>query len=301
MTRWLGFVFVLFVLSCSTIRVDPSVSATGAGFPTAEGVVLGERFRGLRVVSVQRGQSLADLGFKIQGLFSGTVKIDSANCQINETVRYSESELIPVLMDKPATLSCVISFLVSPEYPNQKNNPIVVSSFKGALAIRVLDGEAWMGKSLVVPNTSDEMLVLDLKEQNPVRAVFYGCGIEYSEKLYPEEDGTVLVRLNDLMVNTETTCVLSGLIISSEYEDLLIDVFVARHSDSFIDLPKPVVKFKKDKLCVEADPTVSFIMTDKQTSNCLEKCFDNPSFIRGVTVKGRSFLGVVKDGGIEWK
>jgi hypothetical protein len=91
------------------------------------------------------------------------------------------------------------------------------------------------------------------------------------------------------------------LVISSEYEDLYLDILIVRHSPEFVDLPRPAVSFKGDQVCVSADPVVSFLMTDSKESNCTEKCFKSPKYIRGVTVKGRSFLGEIKDGAVEWK
>lgn len=302
MFRWLGIVLFLFIVSCTTLRTDPSIPATDAGFPSAEGVVGGERFRGIKIVSVKEGQSLADLDFKIQGLFSGTVKIDSMNCQLDESVRYQNSSLVEVPLSGSATRSCVVNFLVSPEYPRQQSQAVVVHGFKGALAIRVLkEDEAWIGKEVVLPVSSDRLVKLDLRETSPVRVIFFGCGIEYSEKLYPEEDGSVEIPLSEIASQTQSLCVASGLVISSEYEDLMVDVIVARHSGSFVDLSKPNVTFDEDKVCITADPVVSFLMTDKESSNCTKKCFKGVKLIRGVTVKGRSFVGEIKDGEVQWK
>jgi hypothetical protein len=301
MRRWLGVAAVLFLLSCSTLRDDPSIPATSADFYTAEAVLNGERFRGVKIVSVEKGQSLASLDLKIQGLFSGTVKIDSENCFLNESVRYEKSSLVKVHLRGEAEQSCVISYVVSPQYPRQTSQAVVVHSFKGAVAIKVREqGEPWIGRSVVMPVGSKALLELDLREENPVRVIFSGCGVEYSARLHPEE-GWVNVPVEDFVSENQGLCVASGLVLSTEYEDLFLDVLVVRHDPNFVDLPKPAVEFKGEEVCVSADPVVSFLMTDSGETNCTEKCFKSPKYIRGVTVKGRSFVGEVKDGSIEWK
>jgi len=301
MRRWLGVVFLVLIASCATLREDPSKPAVESDFYTAEGLVQGERFRGTKIISVEKGQLLTSIDFKIQGLFSGAVKIDSNNCRLNTAVRYKDSALVPVPLNGVADKSCVVTFLVTPEYPRQRNQAVVVHGLKGALAIKVREpSDAWIGREVVLPVSGEKTLEFDLRENFPVQVFFDGCGISYSAVLAPQ-DGVIRIPVNDISVRSQGLCVASGIVVSQEYEDLFLDIVVARHSDDFIDLPKPVVRFDGSKICLSSDAVVSFLMSDKESSNCTSKCFSSTSLVRGVTVKGRTFVGEVKGGTVEWK
>jgi hypothetical protein len=296
----LGVFLFLFLVSCATLREDPSMPATDADFHTAEAIVRGERFRGIKIVSIKKGEPLSSLDLKIQGIFSGSVKVNSSNCGIDKFVSYRNSEQVQVDISGAAISSCIITFYVSPQY-NSKFS--VTYGMKGILAVRVLEeDQPWLGRAISVASSGRANIFLDLREQLPVRVVLSGCGVEYKKTIEPDASGNVVIPVEEISLNRKDRCIASGYVVSEEYETLYFDFLIIRHDADFIDLPKPSVVVLNDRrVCVYADSSVSFIMTESSFSNCNQACFSDPKIIRGVTNKGRTFLGEMKNGNVEWK
>ncbi len=280
--------------SCSMrLRPDSSVPAIEAGYPTAEASVFGERFRGLNIVSAPKGMPLSDLNFTVHGYFRGTVRVDSENCQISHSVRYDQTG--PVKVELPGVLekNCIFGFVVSPELPDQQSNSQIVHSLKGVLAVRIDDKPdlAWLGSRAVFQKGFS--FHLDLPLPDPPILYLVGCG-----KTVSQSKSRVMV--SDLVDGR--SCVLTGFAAYGVEPDVLIDILAIKYSEGFVEVPHPSVSWTgDDKMCVYADEAVSLLWFDGVLFNGSSGCFraSAGTVVRGLTVKGRGFVGVVSERGLD--
>lgn len=296
--RRMGAPFVAFAAlfclgaSCSVgLRPDHSIPAVEAGYPTAEASVFGQSFRGVNIVSAPKGMPLSDLKLEVHGYFQGTVRVDSENCQISLSVRYDKTG--PVKIDLPGVLekNCIFGFVVSPELPDQKSSAEIVHSLKGILAVRIDDKPdlAWIGARAVFPKGFT--FNLDLPLPDPPILYLVGCGKNVSQ-------AKSRVVVSDLV--NGRSCVLTGFAAYGLNPDVLIDILAIKYAEGFVEVSKPSVSFAADdRLCVQADESVSFIWFDDRLFRGSFACYaaSAGTVIRGLTVKGRGFVGVVKEDG----
>lgn len=296
---------LLLLAACTHLQTDSSVSAIGAGYHTAEFRVKDEIYHGLGIVSVIQGSSLADIGLKVQGYYSGTIRVDSEDCQIHSSASYSNFDLIPIALTGVADKSCIVSVVVSPVYPAQNHSPVEVFGFQGHFGIKVLKaGEDWVGSTEKVTGHFSKELNFNVGGDGLVRGVFTGCGIDF-DKALPLENGILKLNLSDLVkFDPVSTCVIEGVIISPIYKDLLVSIVVAQYSSNFVPLPLPVITMTPGKVAVTGDATVSVVGLDQAHYFSTHRTFNladttGPHLIRILTVKGRSVLCSLKKG--EWQ
>jgi hypothetical protein len=270
--------------------------AIDAGYDSAEIHVGGKIFNGLAMISIEEGQDLSKLGAEIQTFYAGTISMESRDCGITVSPqRYSGSEAVVIPISGPASHNCLITATVSPEYPHQGSQAIQVFSFRAYLAIRVLKhGESWVGLEKKVSGDFSSPVTLDVGGSGPVRAVFSGCGTSFDKSL-PLSDGKLTVELNQL-VKQQGHCVLEGVVISPDYQDLLVNILVSNYDPKFIPLSAPMVQIQNGDVLVTGDPSVSVIALDQKLKmNDHGKFKFDPTahhVVRMLTVKGRSVISI---------
>jgi len=312
-----GVAFYLFFIAlgtgCGSLRPDPVLPAIEANYPTAEITACGKRWHGLGVCSIVKGKNYSDLKIGIQVYHAGTLVIDSKDCDVNVTMSYSKTEVIPVHIPGIADRNCIISATVSPKYPDEEKQDIRVYSFRGYLAIRALDSkdDDWEGYvRKVTKSFSSEIKLWVGEEADKVRLVVDGCGREESyDESHTAFSGWITFNLKNILPTglVPKTCILEGFARTGIFRDLLFNVGVAKYDPKFRTLPKPIIKIDGKKLTVIASKAVSIISLNDQYEVDMEAKFENfrpngPNILRLLTVAGRSLIGIwnVADQKWEW-
>lgn len=289
----------LFGCGCGKLRPDPVMSSIEAGYPSAELLVGGQVFLGLKETSIKSGEDLSSLNASIKTYFNGVVRIDG--CGIGISKSYLNSEVISFGLSGPATDSCVVAYTIAPSYPKQSNGSIVVHPLRGYLSIRVIkpDQDLITGEYKVSGNFSKNINFM--VGGSSARAFFSGCGIDYDEDI-TLSFGVASLDLANLVENKIQTCVLEGVFISPEYKDLFVSILVSRYNKEFTPLAIPSISDSGRKICIKADPATSIISIDGKyivsDHGCFKNKVTNGSIIRAVTVKGRTVIGIYDN---EWK
>lgn len=292
----------LFLLSCSggSIKPDPTMGSMDANYPTVEFLACGNIWHGLGVCPIKKGQTMSDINLEIQGYYNGTIKVVS-DCGFNENKRYKDSEKISLRSSEPAK-SCIISFVVSPEYPKEEKTPVVVRSLSGYLAVSAIeDGDDFSGYVSKIKQGTDSSIFIDA-DQGDRRVVFKGCGKSY-DRTITSVGGLIEIQASDVMGPIGITqCPLSGGI-SNDTTKYITWMIWGYHGD-FQPLSDPVVKVSKNKLTLIADPTVSVVSVGnlfKIGSSATFKIDKDKTYIlRAVTVSGRTAIGLYKNGVVKW-
>lgn len=304
------FILSVTVIGCSSLRPDPvAVPALQAGYPTVEILACGQRWNGLAVCSVNKGEPYSKIDLKIQTYFEGTVAVDAKNCDIDlaPPLSYENSELISVKLPELASKNCLISVTVSPKYPNEESQDIKVYSFRGHIAIRVIaEGENWEGQAYKVTGSFSEEMGIFVGTQTGVRVVASGCGTKLYDKKLPSPGGHLRIPVHDIVsadIDVKT-CVIEGFIRDPHYEDILFNIVVAKYDKRFVPLPTPIVKVSGGEIKIKGDEAVSIVSLNDKYEVDMEAEFKfdvtKPNVIRLLTVKARSVIGVWKANNWEW-
>lgn len=292
------------------LRPDPSgLTAIDANFPAAEFEACGKLWHGLGICAIEEGKSLESLDLKIQGYYQGSVRVDSADCSVSGVYGYNNNSKIENILAGPATRSCVVTFTLSPEYPKQDKQDIVVSGFRGHLRVKVVKPKT--ATSLFVfrqPQTFKKMWRINVRETNPVMLRTRGCGNPTDVELVPDAKGFIEYPLENILSGNIQTCVIEAVVQSQVYKDLVISAIVSSHADVFTPLPIPVLDFKQGKLTlsIDADPATSILSVGDDYKFGYQETFKLPDtqkkIVRVLTVKGRAVLGVFdpSTGGVQW-
>lgn len=309
-------VFLTFALAgCGkNLRPDIVIPATQAKYPSAEFYACGKIFNGLGECDVDEGQELNSIDLKIQGYYKGTVKF-SSNCELDSalplSVRYSKNSIVPFHLPGPAIKTCGVSFVISPEYPNEQDQKLVIHSFKGHLLLKVkIPGTKWVGLSTKVKagigpsdvfkiklNTNDEKVDVSFRSDR--------CEVNKDDLELDVNEGSVTVKLRELLSEVKIkTCILNGVVFTSE-EAIRVSWFIAGYDPKFIPLPIPVTEINENKIKILADDNVSVISLDDTyyIDREIEIEFDitKQHIIRILTIGGRLALGIwIPEKGFEW-
>lgn len=276
----------------------PSIDAN---FPTAEFSACGKLWRGLGICVLERGADLASVELEIKGYFDGAVKIDSTDCNLDELVRYSKHQSVRPRLIGPAAESCLISFVVSPEFPNEASQGIKVNSLVGHLWLTVeLPGETWGSYLSKVRAGKESSIRVELgeKQGESAHAIFFGCDSTYETDLVVDAYGAIDLKATQILGRAiaKESCILEGGIIIGKNQYMLTWM-IWGYDEHFLDLPDPLVTLSNGKLTLKGDQNVSALSLDDSWSICNEhtiKKFDpaKPHIARALTVNGRSALGV---------
>ena len=280
-----ALLFCLLLAGCAgKLKPDSVPGAMASHYPTAEFTACGTRFVGLGICPAYQGGVL-----EVQGYYKGTIQIDSERCNIHIKTRYENSQSVKVAL---ANTSCVVDFVVSPEYPNDAKSGIVIESLKGRLYWKSLpQGAAYFSQSTKVKEGLNASFSFPADE--PVKLSFRGCGITYDEEKEPE-NGKITVMLRDIVfMDMPMDCILEGAAIGSKVTRLTWQVW--SYDSAFTPLAVPSAEVKNKKLTVKAEGPVSVLSLDDQyvIDNQTTFKFDpsKPHVLRLITTGGRLLIG----------
>lgn len=297
MKNWVVITTVLFLIGCSgKLRPDPSISAIEANYPTLEIDACGKKWHGLAMCGLQKDESYSKINLKIQGYNEGTLRVDSKNCNLDFSINYTNNQSIPIHVPGSINRNCIISFTLSPKFPNEQDTAIQIYSIRGHVAINLIDVTAWQrGVRKVSGNFSSELSLFSGFGESVV--LMEGCGKSYKKKFIADNSGLITIELADAIHFPYDigTCIIEGFLTSEELEDFSFNIFVAKYDSNFTPLPFPVIT-RDRKLNVEGDESVSIINLDDKivVDRVASFKFDEtlPHTLRLLTVKGRTVIGV---------
>ena len=296
----------VFLSGCGhNLRPDTSLPSIQANYPTAEFRACGKVWHGLGACEILEGEPLDRVDLKIQGYYKGTVRIVSADCQIDDTFRYDNNALIHYSIAGSGSKSCVVSFVVSPEYPNEATSAIVIHSLKGYLFVRVSKpDEHWEFYRARVPESGVGHLVMPLELNQPARVLASGCGMKFDRVVQPEGGNIVLSYSDIIGPITVKGCILQGLLIDGAVQRFFT-AMVWGYDKRYVPLATPVVSEDGGKIRVDGGSEVSVVSLDAlyRISNKGSFKFDKTKnhVLRILTVAGRSKLGIWAAGGDRWE
>lgn len=293
-------VFLLALSGCGGKLVeDPSISALEANYPTAEIYLNGKVAHGLAVGSV--GSEL-----QIQGYGTGEIKVDGQTCGVEFNKSYSLNERVSIPLpqvDPISAKSCLLDVLVTPHYKEQDNAAIKVYPFKGIVALKESKPSVSRFTRKLTGNMKST-LHINVGGTGSVKYIFTGCGLKVTGDAPLSEGYLDLDTANLVNMKTGTSCVLEGIVISPEYEDMFVTVLISAYSPLFTPLSEPSIAVKDKSLEIEGDSAVSIVSLDSEFKIGNTGKFDlNPNgnqVIRLITNKGRSVIGTKQEGSWQW-
>lgn len=299
------FSFVVFT-ACGSGSVRPDIcdgtnpngcpAASQANYPTAEFVACGKAWHGLGTCFVKRGELLDSVGLEIQGYSRGTVRLVSQDCFIDETLRYENSQRVRMGLSGIADQSCLLSFVITPEFDPNQAEGVIIRSFKGHLWVGVREQEdvsiEFISK---IPEGGDAEIRVPVGTPGLHRVVFRGCDIGF-DKCIESKDGMIGIHLSEIGPKPGMKrCILQGGI-EDGGQNKFITWMIWGYDKKFVPLPIPVVEFDKNKINIIGDPNVSVVSLDEEwrLKNIARFKFDpmTPHIVRLLTVGGRSVFGI---------
>jgi hypothetical protein len=312
MLNYLYLLLALLLIGCGAkpIHNDPSEPTTDANYLSAEFSACGQVFNGIGICEIQKGKDLSDLNLKVQGYFDGAITM-AATCAVDERlpskIRYQKSARYDVPLSGRATETCVFTVLVSPEYPDEQNQPVDISSLKGHLFIKVVDAAGVsFSKSLKVKEGYNPSEIFSVKAEGREAEVIMKeatCGVDF-KKTYPIVDGKFVVKVKDFLPYVPMkTCPISG-VFFVDNRPTRMTVFVNGYSRTFIPLAIPLVSLDGKELTIQAENAVAAVGVGSSmvVSNTAKFTIDPTKsyIIRAVTVRGRSIIGIFRKGKTTW-
>jgi hypothetical protein len=285
-------VFCVFMnLSCGKkINTDESMAAAEANYPTAEFIVGGQLYNGLGVIQLEKGMPYNSVNLQIQGYYKGVIRVDSERCNIHQAWSYEKSELKKIDIPGIAEESCVIDFMVIPEYPDEL---VQVYPFRGQLLIKVLEkSTAWEGYPLKVEAGFNKEIAFKA-ENGKGRVFFRGCGSTYDKELVISQNKLVL-KLSEVVSLEKGICPIEGFIRVGEWVKRL-SLLVWFYDQKFTALALPLIVEESGMLSVHGEAAVGIISLNDEYEIGSKAKFDferdrQPNTLRLLTNKGRSVL-----------
>lgn len=293
------------------LRPDPVLPVIDAGYPSLEVLYNGKRYNGGTILSVKRGSDLSALELAFQGYYEGLYRFSSQRCELDSPGSfYEKNALVKIPLKGVASEDCVVTITMSPSYPKSARKGIDVDSFRGHIAIKVTDGEAWYGDFIKVTGSWRHTLKIFVGGSGLARVIADACGVQYDKEVQIE-NGFVEFEISEATkLLPGEQCILDGAIITDEFEDYLFNVFVANYkttsgSKSFSPLNFPIVKDHGDEIEVIASDVVSVVSLDQEYEMDYKETFDfDPKashVLRAITVMGRLVIGIYEPGqGWRW-
>jgi hypothetical protein len=299
----------LFVIACGAppLRPDPvPIAAPDANAYTAEFRAAGMVWHGAAVLPIRRGRPISDLQISVQGYHEGVISVYSSACDIQDSVNYRGSALVPISSDLIPSTGCAIGFYVTPKYKSEENQSVIIRSFKGLIRLRLIDDQdAFAGYVSQIPMGSDAEISLpsDIDTVVVMRGGQGACEISTRDnEIFSPFNGSIKIRLSQISLKTDNikTCVISGFYNKSR-EQVVFNWLVAVHSSRYSHLPTPSTSFDR-KLSVFSDPAASILSVGSSYIFGINGEFSaqNGDIVRALTVSGRSRIGVFSDGNVSW-
>lgn len=315
MKKLLGlFLFAAVLLSgCggNKLRPDTVVGAIDANYATAEFSSCNEMFNGLGICYLQKGESLGDLKLAVQGYYKGTIQFATTcpnDSNIPLSYRYEDNQKVGLDLRSPVNDSCGISFVVSPEYPTEKDQPIEIKSLKGHLYVKVIGPNDKIFSQILKikegANPSESLLIKTVESKVDISLRSTDCGISYDASI-PSQNGEFRIQVKDFFpIAPVKTCIISGVYFEGGVPVRMV-IFYEGYAKEFIPLPIPNVSFDGPQIKIESDDNVSIVSVDDKYEIDRSASFDfdknSNHIIRALTVKGRSVIGIYSpNGGFKW-
>jgi len=298
------FTFILLLLSgCAQVRTDSSMSTILANYPTLEFWLGDVHYHGSAVINIEKGSRLSSIDLKIQTYYRGTLRISSVasgsnglDCDYDNELGYEGSQVVSIPVPGSVGSYCTYAITLSPEYPHQKTQSHVISSFRGYIRFRGIPPDThWIGKTTRTSDGSGSS-ALFLPASSARDVVVKGCGVNFKQNLEPS-NGLIRLNIQQLGLNTHLrNCALEGILLGDlPADDLLFTWLVMIYDHNFTPLAKPVVEVSGNKIKISGDDNVSVVALDHDyTLNRQGKFkFDPllPHTIRLLTIAGRSVVG----------
>lgn len=285
----------LIISGCrDNIKPDPAPHAEASNYPSAEFYACGKHNLGLGICTISQGDSLQSIGLKLQGYYEGDIKIQS-DCGFSDLFHYTDNALVEYNLTGPAQESCMIGFEIAPSYPNQNNQVIDVSGFKGYLLISVQQpGERVFSFTSKIKMSGNDYVAIPAETTGPLRAKFSGCGSDYDKSVWPQEN-KVIFAIKDIIPNISEQggCTMYGGV--STKPITYISWFSYFYSNNFQNISRPSVSFSKNTATIVAEDAVGFIAVDSQykigSRGKFKVDLSKPFTVRAFTVGGRSQVG----------
>jgi len=242
--------------------------------------------------------------FQVQGYYEGRVRVESTACGMDKAIQYKDSALLTFSVK--VTRDCLFAITITPIYPPQPHQEIVVWPIIGFVAVKALDkGEAWAGTTRKTSNWSaTNNWMVKSGDTQPVRVQLNGCG-NYDKQITPV-NGVLTMNLKDAWTGwAQDICVLDGVAISPVFQNLFLNVLGTGYNPRFYPLPLPKITYDdENRIWITADPAVSLISLDRQYEFSTHAAFwfdsTKPHILRLLTVKGRTVFGTYHPSGRKW-
>jgi len=304
--KFLILIFFILVSGCGgRVKPDPFPFSVSSNYPSGEFQACGKTFHGLGTCGIQKGQNLESLGVRVRGYFHGSVRAVSKDCNIDETYHYENNSSVLIPLKGPAITSCEVSFVISPIYPEEDKAAFKIGSYEGHLHIKVNEANSkWYGMTTKVPENGHKKVLIPVDDLSSwARVVFRGCGSSYDVE-HLVSDGHVSVDINSVVPKLDKQiCVLNGFVNYGGSPTRLSWIF-AVYSPSFVKLAEPTVYYRKNKIYILADKSVSVISVDEEYDLKSHGTFkakrDQPHILRALTTGGRSVIGTWDPEGQSW-
>jgi|GEM_PF-4884052 len=312
MINYFYFLFLFLLTACGTppIHTDPSEPTIDANYLSAEFTACGQVFNGIGICEIEKGKDLSSLNIKVQGYFDGAITM-AASCAVDRRlpskVRYQKSARYTVPLSGDATDTCIFTVLVSPEYPDEKNQPVEISSLKGHLYIKVVErGWKTFNKHLKIKegtNASETIAIKADGREAEVQLKDASCGVDY-KATHQIVNGKFSIRVKDFMrVVPLKTCPVSG-VFFIDGRPTRMTIFIDGYSRTFITLAIPTVSVSGNNLTIVAENSVAAVgVGSSMVVSNTEKFTIDPTksyLIRALTVRGRNIVGVFSKGRVTW-
>lgn len=293
----------LILSGCNVaLRPDPNPYAITSNVPTAEIVACGNRFLGLAACSAVRGEPLSNVKIQVQGYNVGTIRVTSDSCGVDFDVRYAGSVPVDVPIPGVAQENCVLAIAVLPEFPDEKENAVVIGALKAFVRIRVIDkGQDWQWYSNRIAENADETISIDSGDG---RLVVRGCDAQLDRPAVAVE-GKITFKLSELPNKGVKGCVYEGAVIGDS-SSKLFTVMIWRHTKDYVKAVSPGFTLGADSLALfgeNATTVLSFDNTYVVAQSASSK-FDPKvkHVVRSLTVGGRNTIGEYDpEKGFTWK
>ena len=313
LTTLLFLSILLILTSCgSQLRRDHGAIAWNSNFYSAEFKACGEIFHGVGTCSVKEGELYNKVKLNIQGYNYGTIKISADGCDLSQEVfRYTKHGLINIEILGEVKQSCMIQFVVQPEYSEHQTQDIVLEDFKGAIYLKSTKlSQSALTYGVRVKQFNTSKWAIPFSGGPDVRVVFFSerCNVNFDENLKVSNNQVELSldQLSKTLTDEMNTCVLSGAIIGKS-KTIRLSWLLSIYDEKYQRLPIPHVKFKRKRIYISAGPNVSVISLnnkykiDKKGKFKFNK--NRQNILRILTVNGRSRIGIwnPKKQRFEWK
>lgn len=303
-----SFLVLLLAVGCTTLKQDPiPVDTQNAGYPSAEIVVNNTIYNGVAVARIPQGNPLNSLGLKIQGYFSGKLRVTSTDCKVDVNQEYQDSALIPISIPGKAVRDCVFQVSITPVYPHQSNSEVIVSPLTGWFYLRVMaPGESFSSAVRKLSGEWRSDWQLPVAFTLPVRVIAKGCGFDQEKVISPGANNRVAIHLEDfVLLRTREVCVLRATVYSQEYSTPLeLGALIAQYDKSFNPLGNPALSYKNGKIRVVGQEGVAIVSLGSTALYTNDGSFDfvpnKMNVLRLYTVKGRILIGEWSVASQEW-